>query len=118
MGCCCSQLERKVAEKFSEDEIIAKEIGWANLQALTTQGVCVRNGNGGLVLTRDKLWFRLLCCSGDDELEIPLDDVTKVYKASSLPFRGRYIRSLTKLLVIEFSANTELVAFAMPGGGT
>eukprot|EP00112_Aurelia_sp_Birch-Aquarium-sp1_P013470 Seg2861.2 transcript_id=Seg2861.2/GoldUCD/mRNA.D3Y31 product="hypothetical protein" protein_id=Seg2861.2/GoldUCD/D3Y31 len=114
MGCCCSQLQRKVAEKFSENEIISKEIGWANLQALTTQGGCLRKGNGGLVLTRDKLWFRFICC-GDDELEIPLNDITKVYEASSLRFRGRYIRTFSKMLVIEFSANTELVAFALPG---
>ena len=114
MGCCCSQLERQVAEKFKEDEIIAKEIGWANLQALTTQGACLRKGNGGLVLTRDKLWFRFICC-GDDELELPLNDITKVYEASSLRLRGRYIRTFSTMLVIEFSANTELVAFAVPG---
>ena len=77
MGCCCSALERKVSEKFSEGEIVMKNVGWANLRALSTQSGCKRQGNGALVLTREKIWFRFLCC-GDDEVEIPLSDIKMV----------------------------------------
>ena len=99
MGCCCSALERKVSEKFSEDEIVKKNVGWANLQALSTQSCCKKRGNGALVLTREKIWFRFLCC-GDDEVEIPLSDITMV----TVP---RF-----RMLYIQFTSG--FVAFAVP----
>ena len=111
MGCCCSQLERKVSETFSDDEIVLKNVGWANLQVLTTQSGCQRQGNGALVLTREKLWFRFICC-GDDELDIPLSDITRVYASRSLSMRGHYIYTSRAMLLIEFAQ--ELVAFSLP----
>lgn len=111
MGCCCSQLERKVAEKFNEDEIVMKNVGWAVLNVLTTQSRCKRRGNGALVLTREKLWFRFLCC-GDKELDIPLPDLTKVYVSTTLRLPGFYMRAMSPMLIIEFTAG--LVAFSVP----
>ena len=111
MGCCCSQLERKVSEKFDESEIVMKNVGWAVLNVLTTQGCCGQKGNGALVLTREKLWFRFLCC-GDDELDIPLTNVTKAYVTRTLRLPGFYRSGPRPMLVIEFTAG--LVAFTIP----
>ena len=110
MGCYLSLLERIVSEKFDESEIVMKNVGWASLDVLTTQGCCSLTGNGALVLTREKLWFRFLCC-GDDELDIPLTNVTKAYVTRTLSVPGFYRSGSSPMLVIEFAG--QLVAFTV-----
>jgi len=102
MGCCCSGLERRVSEKFSEDEIVMKNVGWANLRALSTQSCCKKKGNGALVLTREKIWFRFLCC-GDDEVEIPLSAITKVSVVTMRGFPTLYVEFTSGFVAIAVS---------------
>ena len=111
MGCCCSQLERKVAEKFNEADIVMKNVGWANLRASTQQSCCTREGNGALVLTKEKLWFRFICC-GDEEIEIPLSAITKVSLSTSVRVPAVYVYTSSPMLVIEYTSG--LVAFSVP----
>ena len=111
MGCCCSQLERIVAERFDEADIVMKNVGWANLRASTQQSCCKRKGNGALVLTKEKLWFRFICC-GDEEIEIPLSAITKVSLSTSVRVSVVYVSTLSPMLVIEYTSG--LVAFSVP----
>ena len=80
MGCCCAKLERRVNEKFHEgQQIIAKEIYWANLRYQRNTGCCQVQGNGALILTSDVLWFNLLC--PNKEIEMPLRNIRSVEAA-------------------------------------
>ena len=76
MGCCCGKLEERVNEMFEENQIIAKEIFWANLEYQRSTGCCQTKGNGALVLTSDVLWFTLLC--PDKQIEMPLRSILAV----------------------------------------
>lgn len=76
MGCCCGKLEGRVNDKFSEDQIIAKEIFWANLEYQRSTGCCQIQGNGALVLTSEMLWFNLLW--PNIEIEMPLKNIRTV----------------------------------------
>ena len=76
MGCCCGKLEERVNEMFEPNQIIAKEIFWANLQYQRSAGCCQTKGNGALVLTSDVLWFNLLC--PDTQIVIPLRSILVV----------------------------------------
>lgn len=76
MGCCCVTLEKRVSEKFHEDQIIAKEIFWADLRYQRSKGCCQTRGNGALVLTSDVLWFNMLC--PNKQTEIPLRNIRSV----------------------------------------
>ena len=76
MGCCCGKLEQRVNEKFSEGQIIAKEIFWAHLEYQRSTGCCQIKGNGALVLTSEMLWFNLLC--PNIEIEMPLRNIHAV----------------------------------------
>jgi len=70
MGCCCGKLEERVNEMFEPNQIIAKEIFWANLEYQRSVGCCQIKGSGALVLTSDMLWFNLLC--PDKQIVMPL----------------------------------------------
>ena len=76
MGCCCGILEDRVNERFNENQIIAKETFWANLQYQRSIGCCQIQGNGALVLTSDMLWFNLLC--PDKQIVMPLRSILAV----------------------------------------
>lgn len=112
MGCCCCVLRQTVSEKFSEEEIIKKDVGCAFLHILTTQGDCKAQGYGALVLTKEKLWYRLLCCC-DDEFDIPIQEITRVYVCDKLTLPGSFVYAIPNMLVIEFSSS-ELAVFTMP----
>lgn len=115
MGCCCSRLEREISEKFTEDEIVKKNVGGANLLVLTTQDCCKVELNGALVLTRERLWFRFICCGGD-ELDIPLNMIVKAYASNELNMPGIYLSTCQPMLIIEFSS--ELAAFSITDAET
>lgn len=70
------ELERRVSQRFVENQIIAKEIFWANLQFQSSLGPHQVLGNGALVLTPDMLWFTLLL--PDKQIEIPLQNIRTV----------------------------------------
>lgn len=75
-GTYFGELERRVSQRFVENQIIAKEIFWANLQFQRSLGPHQVLGNGALVLTPDMLWFTLLL--PDKQIEIPLQNIRTV----------------------------------------
>ena len=97
MGCCCAKLEDDVNLRFNENQIIAKEMFWANLQYQRSTGCCQVQGNGALVLTSDVLWFKLLCCS--KEIEMPLGNMRSVEVG---PFRAPRHRGNYQVLIIDY----------------
>lgn len=80
MGCCCGKceetLEKKVNERFSEGQIIAKGIFWVNLRYQRSTGMCQIKGNGALVLTSVMLWFTLIY--PNKQIEMPLRSIRVV----------------------------------------
>ncbi|KAL9978375.1 hypothetical protein ACROYT_G015880 [Oculina patagonica] len=76
MGCRCGTLEKRVNEKFSEEQIIVQEVCLPTLRYQRSQGCCQIQGNGALVLTPDVLWFNLLC--PNKEIEMPLRNIRVV----------------------------------------
>ena len=67
---------------FEPNQIIEKEICWANLQYQRSAGCCQVQGNGALVLTTDLLWFNMLC--PNRQIAIPLRSILAVGVASGL----------------------------------
>ena len=85
MGCYCGKLEERVNVMFEENQIIAKEIFWANLEYQRSTGCCQIKGNGALVLTSQVLWFTLLC--PNKQIEMPLRSILAV-RVGRIPHQG------------------------------
>ena len=50
MGCICASLEQSIEDEFSskEEDILMKEVCWANLRYQQSMGCCQLQGNGAL----------------------------------------------------------------------
>ncbi len=90
-----ARLERRVFERFSDEQIIHKDL-WANYFGRSQEGLSQIRGNGVLVLTDSALWFMLAIPRR--EIEIPLDTMTRVTTARSHLKKAR----LRPLLLVEF----------------
>ncbi|HEY0881760.1 MAG TPA: hypothetical protein VGD87_09525, partial [Archangium sp.] len=68
-----------ISARFSPSEIVASE-DMANCFGFTSKGPLANRGNGGLVLTRDTLWFLPLVGA---EWSVPLAKLTRVEEVRS-----------------------------------
>lgn len=70
---------RKIDARFPADSIVFSD-DLANFFGRTSKGVLQLRGNGGLVLTRDALWFLPIV---GEEMSFPLAEITKVSTVKS-----------------------------------
>lgn len=100
MGCCAiscfswavALLEERVNQRFHDSSvIIAKEIFWANLQYLRSNGSQIR-GNGALILTANVLWFTYV--APDMQVETRVENIRTVKVGRA--------RRLSRALIIDF----------------
>ena len=100
------ELERRVSQRFVENQIIAKEIFWANLQFQRSLSPHHQiQGNGALVLTPYMLWFTLLL--PDKQIEIPLQNI----RAVKVHTQRRRLPLLVITFVDATTANEDQVMF-------